>query len=656
MKEDSEVEAEKQQQLVAFDPETISSDENKTDVDLQLPKIFSSRRPRDAAAGLNSGLKNIGKGIALGAASLVCAPIAGAATKGVSGFAKGLVAGVVGAVALPVAGVATGVSQLAKGIWSTPKAVKEKLDGEKEWNKEKGCWVKYELDVEIAEVLKMTDREFLTHWKEKKNGTKKDADSSTEQSPPISVKEKDFYDVLRVPVTATPKEIRKAYYRLAKRLHPDIGLEPSDKKFVALGRAYQVLSDPTLRSKYDRHGQEGIENAELMDTEALFFILFGSAGFEKYVGELRLVSVVSEARAGTDDLEKIQPFGSAEETLLARFHQLQREVRCAENIRNRIHTFVDAWNPNGKTFPPLGATVQLVGLSTVKFNGLRGVVLDYPPPPIDVAQRAFVRVNVNGECKSFSIENIAAVSSFKTLVDPLVHAAFLREARQEAKELTSTPIGGSLIGIIGYNFIAQAKQYLGGVSGMISSMRQKTRKIGHKGRFLSGGLKMFNAARKEKLFWNKQKVEVKEQNEQLKKATQQFFKNNSSLLVSTVWDACVLDIEATLKNACRKLFNDKGVSRKKRIHRARALLQLGTIFYDAGINRDDGLRVLQEKFLERLPQPTTVLEDPADDVLHSFQQLTEEQLRLILIEEGVDVKNVIGKDELIRMLKINLRE
>jgi len=502
MKEESEEETEKQQQLVVCDPGTISSNKHKTDLDLQLPKIFSSGRPRDAAAGLNSGLKNIGKGIALGAATLVCAPIAGAATGGVSGFAKGLVAGVVGAVALPVTGVATGVSQLAKGIWSTPKAVKEKLDGKKAWNKEKGCWVRYELDLEIAEVLKMTDKEFLVKWRQKKNGTKKDVDSSSEQSPPVSVKEKDLYDVLRVPVTANPKEIKKAYYRLAKRLHPDIGLEPSDKKFVALGKAYQVLSDPTLRSKYDRHGRKGIEKAELMDTKTLFSFLFGSAGFEKYVGELHLVSVIGEAQSGTHDLEKSKPFRSEEESLLAKFHQLQREVQCAENIRNRIDTFVDACNPLGKTFPPIGATVQLFGLSTVKYNGLRGVVVDYPPPTVDVAkpQRAVVRVN--GEFKYFKVENIAAVGSFKAVVDPLFHAAFLREARQEAKELALTPIGGTLIGTIGYIFIEQAKQYLGGFSGMISSMRQKTRRIGNNGRLLSGGLKIFNAARKEKFFQN----------------------------------------------------------------------------------------------------------------------------------------------------------
>merc|ERR1719245_1477546 len=360
------------QQLVQFDPTAIGHENNADDdMDVDLPDIFSSRRPRDAIAGLSSGLKNVGKGIALGAAALVCAPVAGAASEGVSGFAKGLLAGVGGALALPVMGVATGVSQFAKGIYNTPSAVKEKIGGEKEWDREKGCWFRYVLDQEIEEVLKMTDREFLIKEKQKEKGANKETTTSDIESP-ACVKEKDLYDVLGVSVTATPKEIKKAYYRLAKRLHPDTGLEPSDKKFVALGEAYQVLSDPTLRSKYDRKGKKGIEDAQLMDTSALFSLIFGSEGFEKYVGELHLVSMLNEAEAGAENLENItKSFCNHDQNLLTKFHQLQREVQCASNLRNRIQPLVDGCNPKKNTVPPIGSKVRLFGLSTVEYNGLR---------------------------------------------------------------------------------------------------------------------------------------------------------------------------------------------------------------------------------------------------------------------------------------------
>jgi len=657
MKEDSEEKSHRQ--LVKFDPAAISHHEHKTneDLDVELPDIFSSRRPRDAVAGFSSGLKNVGKGIALGAAALVCAPVAGAATEGVSGFAKGLLAGVGGALALPVMGVATGVSQFAKGIYNTPSAVKEKIGGEKEWDREKGCWFRYVLDQEIAEVLKMTDREFLLKEKQKEKGAKTETSTSDTESPAF-VKEKDLYDVLGVSVTATPKEIKKAYYRLAKRLHPDTGLEPSDKKFVALGEAYQVLSDPTLRSKYDRNGKKGIEDAELMDTGALFSLIFGSEGFEKYVGELHLVSMLNEAQAGAEDLENItKSFCNHDQNLLTKFHQLQREVQCASNLRNRIQPLVDGCNPKTNTVPPIGSKVRLFGLSTVEYNGLRGVVEDYPPPPVDVGQSQRAVVNVNGQSKLFKIENLAAVKPVKVQIDPLVHAAFLREARMEAAELAATPIGGTLIGTLGYVFMEQAKQHLGGVSGVISSMKQKGRGIGHNARLFSGGVKILNAVRKDMQDQDKKmSLDSKGEIDVIDDAAAQFLKDNSSLLISTVWDACVMDIETTLIKACRKLFIDQGVSPEKRLHRARALFELGTIFKAAGKSQADGLRVLQDMLLEGFSQQGPVSENAEENLLSSLQQLSEEQLKLILIAEGVDVEDHKTKDELIQALEKKVRE
>jgi curved DNA-binding protein len=67
---------------------------------------------------------------------------------------------------------------------------------------------------------------------------------------------RDYYEVLGVSRTATDKEIRNAYRKLARQYHPD--LNPSDKaaesKFKEIGEAYEVLSDADKRKKYDRFG------------------------------------------------------------------------------------------------------------------------------------------------------------------------------------------------------------------------------------------------------------------------------------------------------------------------------------------------------------------------------------------------------------------
>ena len=70
-----------------------------------------------------------------------------------------------------------------------------------------------------------------------------------------SASKPNFYEVMGVPVSATPDEIRKAYHRLALRWHPDKnqGSAEAEEKFKLVGDAYQVLSDPDKRSLYDRY-------------------------------------------------------------------------------------------------------------------------------------------------------------------------------------------------------------------------------------------------------------------------------------------------------------------------------------------------------------------------------------------------------------------
>jgi curved DNA-binding protein len=67
---------------------------------------------------------------------------------------------------------------------------------------------------------------------------------------------KDYYKILGVDRNASEQDIKRAYRRLARQLHPDVN--PDDKraeeKFKEVNEAYQVLGDPEKRSKYDRLG------------------------------------------------------------------------------------------------------------------------------------------------------------------------------------------------------------------------------------------------------------------------------------------------------------------------------------------------------------------------------------------------------------------
>jgi curved DNA-binding protein len=79
---------------------------------------------------------------------------------------------------------------------------------------------------------------------------------------------RDFYEVLGVGRDASPEEIQRAYRKLARTYHPDVNKDPAaEGRFAEVSEAYDVLSDPESRKRYDafghdfRHIPEGVDPA-----------------------------------------------------------------------------------------------------------------------------------------------------------------------------------------------------------------------------------------------------------------------------------------------------------------------------------------------------------------------------------------------------------
>jgi molecular chaperone DnaJ len=104
---------------------------------------------------------------------------------------------------------------------------------------------------------------------------------------------RDYYDVLGVGRGADEAEIKKAFRRLARELHPDTNTEDpqAEDKFKEAAEAYEVLSDADRRRQYDAYGHEGLRSRGYApnfegfgSVSDLFSAFFGSGGFDAAFG------------------------------------------------------------------------------------------------------------------------------------------------------------------------------------------------------------------------------------------------------------------------------------------------------------------------------------------------------------------------------------
>lgn len=87
---------------------------------------------------------------------------------------------------------------------------------------------------------------------------------------------RDLYEILGVPRHASQEQIKASYRRLARELHPDLNGNPADQeRFKEIAGAYEILSDPAKRQRYDAFGAAGPQGAPFADIQDLFDMFFG---------------------------------------------------------------------------------------------------------------------------------------------------------------------------------------------------------------------------------------------------------------------------------------------------------------------------------------------------------------------------------------------
>ena len=178
----------------------------------------------------------------------------------------------------------------------------------------------------------------------------------------------DYYQILGVDKKASTEDIKAAYRKRARKLHPD--LNPDDKeankKFQQLNEANEVLSDPEKRKKYDKYGKDWEHGEE----------------YEKYRSSQQRQSAEGYdfARGGfeghdfSDFFESM--FGSRTGSTQARFRGQDRQAALALTLEQVYHTHQQTFTVNGKnlriTVPAGVADGQIIKLAGQGGPGANG--------------------------------------------------------------------------------------------------------------------------------------------------------------------------------------------------------------------------------------------------------------------------------------------
>ena len=246
---------------------------------------FVTLKPRDLFEGSKLAFSNVLRGAFYGIAAFLGSPFSMAATEGLVGFVKGIVAGTALGVGMPIAGAVIGLFQFGRGLIAQPFAFKDGFIDCKIWNETERIWEKYILDEDLDNIREALDEE------EKKSGSRGRGDKADYKS--SKVKSTEYYDLLGVQPDATSSQIRSAYRKMARTVHPDKNPDDPDaeRKFRELSAAYQTLSDSSKRKQYDSSGV-GVDPEQVggqgmsLDPYVFFAVLFGSEQVENYIGEL----------------------------------------------------------------------------------------------------------------------------------------------------------------------------------------------------------------------------------------------------------------------------------------------------------------------------------------------------------------------------------
>ncbi|KAF9221112.1 DnaJ-domain-containing protein [Gyrodon lividus] len=337
-----------------------------------------------------------------------------------------------------------------------------------------------------------------------------------------------YYDILGVPVDASTDDVKKAYRRLAIKHHPDKNPDDPDaeERFKEIAIAYQTLSDPELRKKYNEFGpKESAPEGGFVDPEEVFGAIFGGERFLPIIGQISLArdmkTALQEAEDAEEDGKEVKRDAKGKEIL-------SEEEKARREEKERKASAEKA-----------------------------------------AARAERVQKLVENLDRKLSIFTESATGPD----DPEVSKSWRTISQLEAEELKKESYGVELLQAIGFVYLSKAKHFLAtnqtlfGVGGWLHNVQGKYHVFSETVSTLRSAIELksvfdqIQAAEKAGNLSPEEKKRLEEQ--AAEKGLQALFKGTK------------LEIESVLRETCDRVLEDPSISRTKATLRAVALQILG---------------------------------------------------------------------------------
>ncbi|KAH7912101.1 DnaJ-domain-containing protein [Hygrophoropsis aurantiaca] len=338
-----------------------------------------------------------------------------------------------------------------------------------------------------------------------------------------------YYDILGVAIDATTDDIKKSYRRLAIKHHPDKNPDDplAEERFKEIAIAYQTLSDPELRKKYNEFGpKESAPEGGFVDPEEVFGAIFGGERFLPIIGQISLARDMKTALQEAEEAE-----GEEGE-------QVKRDAKGKEIISDEERAKRDE-KERKVSAEKAAARAERVQKLVDNLERKLGIFTESASGPDDPD----------------------SAKSWRTI------------CQLEAEELKNESYGTELLQAIGFVYVSKAKHYLAtnqtffGVGGWLHNVQGKYHVFSETVSTLRSAIELksvfdqIQAAEKAGNLSPEEKKRLEEQ--AAEKGLQALFKGTK------------LEVESVLRETCDRVLEDPSINRSKAQLRAIALQILG---------------------------------------------------------------------------------